>query len=61
MKQLEAFHFQVNPNYRKWDSIEGVIKGVNDWEVKRHDLGYDTDGMVIKVNDFPSRTGWGLQ
>ena len=52
LKQLEAFHFQVNPNYRKWESIEGVIKGVNDWEVKRHDLGYDTDGMVIKVNDF---------
>ena len=52
LKQLEAFHFQVNPNYRKWDSIEGVIKGVNEWEQKRHDLGYDTDGMVIKVNDF---------
>lgn len=52
LKQLEAFHFQVNPNYRKWDSIEGVIRGVNEWEQKRHDLGYDTDGMVIKVNDF---------
>lgn len=52
LKQLEAFHFQVNPNYRKWDSIEGVIRGANEWEQKRHDLGYDTDGMVIKVNDF---------
>lgn len=52
LKQLEAFHFQVNPNYRKWDSIEGVIRGVNEWKQKRHDLGYDTDGMVIKVNDF---------
>ena len=51
MKHSE-FHFQVNPNYKKWDSIEGVIQGVNDWEVRRHDLGYDTDGMVIKVNDF---------
>ena len=59
LKQLEAFHFQVNPNYRKWDSIEGVIKGVNDWEVKRHDLGYDTDGMVIKVNDFSQQNRLG--
>ena len=50
--KLSEFHFQVNPNYKKWDSIEGVIQGVNDWEVRRHDLGYDTDGMVIKVNDF---------
>lgn len=59
LKQLEAFHFQVNPNYRKWDSIEGVIKGVNEWEVKRHDLGYDTDGMVIKVNDFAQQNQLG--
>ena len=51
LMKLSEFHFQVNPNYKKWDSIEGVIQGVNDWEVRRHDLGYDTDGMVIKVND----------
>ena len=52
LMKLSEFHFHVNPNYKKWDSIEGVIQGVNDWEVRRHDLGYDTDGMVIKVNDF---------
>ena len=52
LMKLSEFHFQVNPNYKKWGSIEGVIQGVNDWEVRRHDLGYDTDGMVIKVNDF---------
>ena len=59
LKQLEIFHFQVNPNYRKWDSIEGVIGGVNEWELKRHDLGYDTDGMVIKVNDFAQQNRLG--
>ena len=52
LMKLSELHFQVNPNYKKWGSIEGVIQGVNDWEVRRHDLGYDTDGMVIKVNDF---------
>lgn len=52
LKQLAAFHFRVNPNYRKWDSIEGVIKGVAEWQDKRRELAYDTDGMVIKVNDF---------
>lgn len=53
--KLSEFHFQVNPNYKKWDSIEGVIQGVNDWEVRRHDLGYDTDGMVIKSMTLRSR------
>lgn len=52
LKQLEKFQFRVNPHYRKWSSIDGVIAGVKEWETKRHDLGYDTDGMVIKVNDF---------
>lgn len=30
----------------------GVITGVREWEKKRRELDYDTDGMVIKVNDF---------
>ena len=42
LKQLAAFHFRVNPNYRKWDSIEGVIKGVAEWQDKRRALAYDT-------------------
>lgn len=52
LKQLAAFHFRVNPHYKKWETIEGVIGGVAEWETARHDLPYDTDGMVIKVNDF---------
>ncbi len=59
LQKLSDFHFQVNPNYRKWSSIEGVIEGVNEWETKRHDLGYDTDGMVIKVNDFAQQNRLG--
>lgn len=52
LRKLQEFHFRVNPNYKKWDSIEGVITGVKEWEKKRRELDYDTDGMVIKVNDF---------
>ena len=59
LKQLAAFHFRVNPNYRKWDSIEGVIKGVAEWQDKRRELAYDTDGMVIKVNDFAQQEALG--
>lgn len=59
LQQLAAFHFRVNPNYRKWDSIEGVIKGVGEWQVKRHSLGYDTDGMVVKVNSFAQQAKLG--
>ena len=59
LKQLEAFHFRVNPHYRLWDSIEGVIEGVAEWEEKRRELPYDTDGMVVKVNDFRQQDALG--
>ena len=52
LEALAGFRFRVNPHYRKWDSIAGVIDGVAEWAEARHDLPYDTDGMVIKVNDF---------
>ena len=31
-------------------SIEEVFRFVNQWDVKRHHLPYETDGVVIKVN-----------
>ena len=33
-------------------TIDEVIETINYWDEKRHDLPYDTDGMVIKVNSF---------
>lgn len=33
-------------------SIDEVFKFVNHWDVKRHDLPYETDGVVIKVNNL---------
>lgn len=33
-------------------SIEEVLAFVNDWDKKRHDLPYETDGIVIKVNNL---------
>ena len=33
-------------------SIDEVFDFVNDWDIKRHDLPYETDGVVIKVNNL---------
>ena len=57
-KQSEALEFfttlgfEVNPNWRLCNDIEEVIKYVEDWKDKRKELNYETDGVVIKVNDF---------
>ena len=33
-------------------SIEEVFSFVNEWDAKRHQLPYETDGVVIKVNNL---------
>jgi DNA ligase (NAD+) len=40
--------------------IEAVIKYCNEFEVKRDDLGYEIDGMVIKVNDLSLHEKMGM-
>ena len=52
LKSLEGFKFPVNPHYRVCQTIDEVIETINYWDEKRHELPYDTDGMVIKVNSF---------
>jgi DNA ligase (NAD+) len=58
---LKQFGFPVNPHARKCDSIDEVIAACNDWAEKRHDLPYDTDGLVIKVNDLAQRERLGIK
>src|SRR5205085_10783323 len=40
--------------------IQGVIKYCNDFEIKRDDLPYEIDGMVIKVNDVSLQDKMGM-
>jgi DNA ligase (NAD+) len=52
---LKTFGFPVNPHTKLCKSIDEVIDYCNEWAPKRGELPYDTDGMVIKVNDFAQR------
>jgi DNA ligase (NAD+) len=45
----------VNPNIKKAADIDKVIDICLGWSEKRLDLGYQIDGMVIKVNSFDQR------
>ena len=52
IQYIKELGFKTNPNIRLVDDIEGAIQFCNDWETKRFDLDYATDGVVIKVNRF---------
>jgi DNA ligase (NAD+) len=49
---LREYGFPVNPETRAFDSMEEVVAYCESWADRRLDLPYDTDGLVVKVNDF---------
>ncbi|HEY8673242.1 MAG TPA: NAD-dependent DNA ligase LigA [Candidatus Dormibacteraeota bacterium] len=46
---LGALGFRVNPNRQLAGSIDEALAFLEDWSDRRHQLDYDTDGVVIKV------------
>ena len=59
LQDLAQFHFQVNPEYRKFTNIEDVIAFIHSWDDRRDSLPYATDGMVVKVNSFAQQARLG--
>jgi DNA ligase (NAD+) len=52
LETLKRFGFPVNENTKRCGTIDAVIEYCGSWAEKRHGLPYDTDGMVIKVDDY---------
>lgn len=52
MMKLKELGFKINPNIRLVKDIQGAIDFCNEWETKRFELDYATDGVVIKVNNI---------
>ncbi len=52
IQYIKKLGFKTNPNIRLVNDIDGAIQFCKDWETKRFDLDYATDGVVIKVNRF---------
>lgn len=44
--------FKVPSQSKLAKNLEEVLEFINYWDVHRHDLPYETDGVVIKVDDF---------
>ena len=44
--------FKVSSDTKKCSDINGVIEYVRNWDLKRDNLPFEIDGIVIKVNDI---------
>lgn len=48
---ITALGLNRNMQASVFDSLDGVMHFVDEWAEKRNDLPFNTDGLVIKVND----------
>jgi DNA ligase (NAD+) len=48
---LRGLGFLANPDAEVFDSTGKVMRFAADWETKRQKLPFNTDGLVVKVND----------
>jgi DNA ligase (NAD+) len=60
LDRLAALGFPVNPNREAGLDIEAVISFTEAWREKRHDLPYETDGVVVKVDRFDQQERLGM-
>lgn len=48
---LRALGLAANAQARVFSDLDGVMSFVDEWEHKRHELPFNTDGLVVKIND----------
>jgi len=57
---LKELGFKTAPEGRLFSGVEEVISYCESWQAHRHDLPYDVDGMVVKVDRFSDREELGM-
>jgi DNA ligase (NAD+) len=60
-EKLKAWGIPVSDHTGYYDSIDKVIEHAQEWEHKRNALDYQTDGLVIKVDDLAQRERLGAR
>ncbi len=55
LQSAKRLGLRVNPEIKLCKNINEVVRYCENWENKRGKLGYEIDGMVIKVNSLPQQ------
>ena len=59
LMRLKGLGLPVSPHVVRCDSIDEVIDQAREWETRRNTLDFQTDGLVVKVDDLGQRTRLG--
>ncbi len=60
LRWLNGMGFRINPENRVCETLEEVVDYYHSWVEKRHDLPYEIDGVVIKVDPFAYQDSLGV-
>jgi DNA ligase (NAD+) len=52
LRLMADLGFRVNPVFRVSGDVKELWDFCEEWGQRRHELSYEIDGMVVKVNDF---------
>jgi DNA ligase (NAD+) len=60
LARLAALGLPVNPDREEGLDIDGVCRFLETWRERRHQLPYETDGVVVKVDRFDQQERLGM-
>lgn len=49
---LRDLGFRINPHIERFDNLEDVEAFYHEWKERRHNLEYEIDGMVVKIDEM---------
>jgi len=60
LEAVKSWGFHIDNHSRLCSDISGVLEFITKWDLERHNLSYDIDGIVIKVNNYSQQQELGF-
>ncbi len=60
LEAAKRWGFHIDDHSRLCDNITEVLAFIGEWDKRRHELSYDIDGIVIKVNNLAQQQELGF-
>jgi DNA ligase (NAD+) len=59
LERLAEWGFPVNPEWRRFEQRDPLVAHCLDWQERRHQLDYEIDGVVVKIDDLEQQAALG--